>query len=86
MAKQDFKGFFLALDESDRARFAKAAGTTVGYLMAHVIHARKRPKQDLFMGLVKACRLHDGPPEEQMLKFFYSGNASAVREPKRASA
>ena len=70
MADSDFKQFFLALNDQRRERVAKNAGTTVGYLMAHVIHARKRPKDDLFEGLVRACRIHRGPSEEDLLRFF----------------
>lgn len=78
MAEPDFKQFFLGLNDRQRERFAKDAGTTVGYLMAHGIHARKRPKQELFAGLVKACAKHDGPSEGDLLKFFYSNRASAA--------
>lgn len=79
MAEANFKAFFLGLNDRQRERFAKDAGTTVGYLMAHVIDARKRPMDKLFIGLVKACAKHAGPSENQLLKFFYATDRTRVR-------
>lgn len=72
-AAMDLKDFFSRLDDSEQERFAKTAGTTVGYLRAHVLPRRKIPRSALMNGLVVACQTKDPQvTRAQVVEFFYS--------------
>lgn len=49
--------YFRKLSDSDKKTFAAKAGTTVGYLSAHVLglKVRKKPKDELIIRLVAAA-------------------------------
>lgn len=57
----DFKAFYLALDAKQRRAFARRAGTTQRYLIAHVAPRKKIPRPALMERLAAACG-HFGQP------------------------
>lgn len=57
----DLREFFLALGPEQREAFAFKAGTTVNYLLMHVITRRKTPRPDLINGLVGALAQFGAP-------------------------
>lgn len=67
-----FKSFFQGLTEDRQADFARVAGTTVGYINTHLIHARKRPRERLMQGLVAACEALGAPfGRAHLVTFFF---------------
>lgn len=72
MANTDFKDFFLGLDEVRRASFARTARTTQGYILTHLIYARRAPRPPLLNRLIAASLKFGGPSESELFTFFYS--------------
>lgn len=71
--KSDLKTFFLGLEPAAQERFAVRAGTTVGYLRAHLIRGSRVPRPELMESLAEACReFGAGLSKEDLLAFFYS--------------
>jgi hypothetical protein len=68
----DFKAFFQALTDEQKAEFAAEAITTVSYIKTHLIYSRKVPKKKLLDGLVRACeKQNSGITRADLLAFFY---------------
>lgn len=82
-----FKSFYTGLPEEKRGEFAEAAGTTTGYIEAHLIapaHRRKVPNKPLMERLSAACGQFGAPfNKAQLVAYFYetppeeSGQAAA---------
>lgn len=66
---KDFRNYYQALDADARARYAKRAGTTRGYIEAHLVHARKVPRPKLLRQLAKASNGALTVPS--LVEFFY---------------
>lgn len=76
-AAVNLKEFFLKLSEAEQERFAKTAGTTVGYLRAHILPRRKMPRPALMEGLVTACQQQDPAVSRvAVIRFFYEEAAA----------
>ena len=73
-----FPEFFKRLDESQRTEYAERAGTSVEYIRAHLIYARRVPRRDLLEALVMAS---DGQvSRKEILEHFYPPVAAPVQE------
>jgi len=71
--KQDLKTFFLGLNTGEQERFAQRAGTTVGYLRAHLIRGGRVPRPALMESLAEACKEFGAElSKEDLLAFFYN--------------
>ena len=69
----NLKDFFTKLSETDQQAFAKRAGTTIGYLRAHVLPRRKMPRPALMDGLIAACQERDPAiTRDQVIQYFYA--------------
>ncbi len=77
--KTDFRTYFLSLSDRDRESLARDAGTTVGYIKAHLIAPpgrRKTPRRDLMDGLVTALEKRDASiTRNDLLTYFYEAAA-----------
>lgn len=51
-----FRDFFLDMSEIERTKYAKSAGTTVGYIKTHLITKYKVPRPELMNRLVDASK------------------------------
>jgi cytochrome P450 len=75
----NFKTWFQGLPPDGRERFASAAGTTVQYVMAHLVHARKVPRKKLLAGLCAAAEEMNAPfARNELINFFYLGTLPAA--------
>lgn len=74
---QNFRTFYRSLPPALKPRFAEEAGTTIGYIEAHLIYARKFPRKSTFDRLWKACDIYGAGFTRQDLQsfFFDSGNS-----------
>ena len=80
--KQDLKTFFLGLEPSEQERFAQRAGTTVGYLRAHLIRGGKVPRPALMESLAEACKQFGAEfSKEDLLAFFYNRSETGQGAP-----
>ena len=52
--KQDFRAFFLAMSEIEKAIYAQKAGTSAAYIQAHLITRYKIPRKKLMLSLADA--------------------------------
>jgi hypothetical protein len=77
MDPADFKAFFLSLSDEQQLELAHRAGTTVGNIRAHWMHARKVPRK---MDALYAACLHLGArfSKEQLVVFFYARSGAAA--------
>ena len=77
--KTDLKTYFLSLSDVERASLADDAGTTMGYIKAHLIAPpgrRKTPRRELMDGLVDALEKRDaGVTRNDLLAYFYEAAA-----------
>lgn len=67
--KTTLKAFYQSLDPKSKARYAKAAGTTTGYIECHLLYARKVPRPVLLRKLALAS--NGALKFEDLLEFFY---------------
>lgn len=73
-AVMDLRTLYLGLNDEKRARFCDLAGTTDGYMRAHLIRKGRMPRQKLMDRLLGACQDVDPAISlEQLVGFFYSG-------------
>ena len=70
LMKQDFRAFFLAMSELEKATYAKKAGTTAGYIQAHLITRYKVPRKKLMQSLADASG--DKVSVADLTNFFYA--------------
>jgi hypothetical protein len=71
---QNFRTFYRALPAALKPRFAEEAGTTTGYIEAHLVYARKFPRKGTFDKLWKACATYGAAFSRQDLQsFFFDG-------------
>jgi hypothetical protein len=77
-APADFKAFFLSLSADEQRRLAKGAGTKLGNIRAHRIHARRIPKSREAMNrLHEACTAAGAKfTKQELLAFFYAEKAA----------
>jgi hypothetical protein len=74
----NLRALYLALTETEQERFARLAGTTTGYIRAHLIYGRKVPRRALLDGLVTACAaMRWKLSRADLLAFFYTERAAA---------
>ena len=79
----DFRDFFLALEPAARERYARRAGTTVGYIRAHLIAPsarRKVPRKRLIEALASASDAKISRAD--LVAYFYGVNS---HEPPRST-
>ena len=67
----NFKEFFLSLDSVSRARYAKRARTTTGYIAGHLLNRYKVPRKALMINLAKAS--NGAITLQDLINFFYKG-------------
>lgn len=80
----DYREWYLALSDEQRAAYAERAGTTAGYIRVHLIGRRKIPRPALLARLASASE--GSWTEPSLLAFFYrtgsavgaEGDSSAV--------
>lgn len=71
---QNFRTFYRSLPPALKPRFAEEAGTTTGYIEAHLIYARKFPRKGTFDRLWNACSTYGAKFSRQDLQsFFFDG-------------
>lgn len=79
-----FKTFYVGLSEPRRAEFASAAGTTTGYIEAHLIappRRRKVPNKPLMERLAAAGAQFGAEfTKEQLVAYFYESPAEELSQ------
>ena len=68
--KQDFRAFFLAMSEIEKAIYAQKAGTSAAYIQAHLITRYKIPRKKLMHSLADASG--DRVSVADLTTFFYA--------------
>lgn len=77
----DFRSVYLGLEEKQRKRFARLAGTTPGYIETHLLARRKIPRPKLMEGLERASEKCGTPiSKSDLLSFFYETQADPIKE------
>lgn len=65
----DFKAYFLNLDQVERERYAKRAGTSAAYIQQHLLHRRKTPRRETLQRLAQASK--GQVSYDDLIRFFF---------------
>lgn len=72
----DFKIFYHSLDAGKRKDFARAAGTTTGYIEVHLVRAARIPRKETMDALWSACEEFGATfSRSDLIQFFFNSPA-----------